>query len=143
MLKRIAAAVNKRVEIRFVPGKTPACLKRAPNSATHQRTGTAFAAQFVRTAPPRAADSPRSPARRSCSWIKGGALALTLTPPAQGSNAITGQDLLGRTYPVQFVTDPQATNWQTLGTATTNSSGTFPFIDSSAAPQRFYRTVYP
>ena len=72
----------------------------------------------------------------------GGAPALTITSLGQGSNAITGQDILGRTYQVQFITDPQATNWQTLGTAT-NSSGTFQFIDSSAAPQRFYRTLYP
>ena len=43
----------------------------------------------------------------------GGAPALTLTPLGEGSNAITGQDILGRTYQVQFVTDPQATNWQT------------------------------
>ena len=58
-------------------------------------------------------------------------------------NVITGQDILGRTYQVQYAMDPQATNWQTLGTATTNSSGTFQFIDSNAAPQRFYRTQYP
>jgi hypothetical protein len=72
----------------------------------------------------------------------GGAPALTITPLGQGANASAGQDILGRSYQVQFVTDPQATNWQTLGTAT-NSSGTFQFIDSNAAPQRFYRTVYP
>jgi hypothetical protein len=72
----------------------------------------------------------------------GGAPGLTLTPLGQGSNAITGQDILGRTYQVQFITDPQATNWQTFGTAT-NSSGTFQFIDANAAPQRFYRILYP
>ena len=71
--------------------------------------------------------------------VNGGAPALT-TPLAQGSNAITGQDILGRTYQVQCVTNPQATNWQTLGTATANSSGSFQFIDSNTAPQRFYRT---
>jgi hypothetical protein len=48
----------------------------------------------------------------------GGAPTLTIAPLGQGSNAITGQDILGRTYQVQYVTDPQATNWQTLGTAT-------------------------
>jgi hypothetical protein len=73
----------------------------------------------------------------------GGVPVLTITPLGQGSNAITGQDILGRTYQVQYVTDPQTTNWQTLGTATPNSSGTFQFIDSNAAPQRFYRTVFP
>jgi hypothetical protein len=73
----------------------------------------------------------------------GGAPALTIAPLGQGSNAITGQDILGRTSPVQFITDLQATNWQTLGTATSEMSGTCQFIDSNAAPQRFYRTIYP
>ena len=73
----------------------------------------------------------------------GGAPALTIAPIGQGSNAITGQDILGHTYQVQFITDPQATNWQTLGSANTDSSGTFQFIDSNTAPQRFYRTLYP
>jgi hypothetical protein len=73
----------------------------------------------------------------------GGAPALTITPLGPGSNAITEQDILGRTYQVQFATNPQATNWQALGTATANSSGTFQFIDSNAAPERFYRTLYP
>jgi hypothetical protein len=73
----------------------------------------------------------------------GGAPALTITPLAPGSNASTGQDILGRTFQVQSVTDLQATNWQTLGPATDDSSGTFQFIDSSATPQRFYRTLYP
>ena len=40
----------------------------------------------------------------------GGAPALTITQLGQGSNTITGQDILGLTDQVQFVTDPQATN---------------------------------
>ena len=61
----------------------------------------------------------------------------------EGSNAITGQDILGRTYQVQFVTDLQATNWQTLGTATANSSGTFQFIDANAAPAAILSDLVP
>ncbi len=73
----------------------------------------------------------------------GGAPGLTITPLGPRSNAITGQDILGRIYHVQFATDLQTTNWQSLGTATTDVSGTFQLIDSNSAPQRLYRTGYP
>jgi hypothetical protein len=73
----------------------------------------------------------------------GGRPLLAITPIADGSNVITGQDILGRIYRLQFLEAILSTNWQTLGTVTTNSSGTFQFIDSNAATQRFYRTVYP
>jgi hypothetical protein len=73
----------------------------------------------------------------------GGAPHLTITPFGHGSNAITGQDIFGRVYHIQFVPDLQTTNWQPLGAATTDLSGTFRLIDSNSAPQRFYRTGYP
>ena len=60
-----------------------------------------------------------------------------------GSYAISGQDVLSRTYHIQFVPDLQSTNWQTLGTTASNAPGTFQFIDSAGSTQRFYRTVFP
>jgi Bacterial Ig domain len=73
----------------------------------------------------------------------GGRPQLSITPIADGSNVITGQDVLGRSYRLQFMEALSTTNWQTLGTATTDLSGTFQFVDSNAATQRFYRTLYP
>jgi hypothetical protein len=68
---------------------------------------------------------------------------LTLTSFGQQSNVISGQDLLARVYHLQVLTNLTTTNWQTIGSATSSSSGTFQFIDPASAPQRFYRTVYP
>jgi len=68
---------------------------------------------------------------------------LSLNPIGNDSNAITGQDFLGRTYRVQSFDALSSTTWQTLGTATSSPAGTFEFIDSNSAPQRFYRTVFP
>jgi hypothetical protein len=73
----------------------------------------------------------------------GGAPRLTISALGLGSYSIGGQDVLSRTYRIQFLPDLQATSWQTLGTATANSSGTFQFIDSVSSTQRVYRTIYP
>ena len=67
---------------------------------------------------------------------------LFVTALAKGSNAITGQDGLGRVYRLQYTDTFPATNWQVLGSAT-SSAGIFQFIDSATNAQRFYRTVYP
>jgi hypothetical protein len=50
---------------------------------------------------------------------------------------------MGRTYRIQFLNDVSATNWQTLGTATANSSGIFQYLDSTISTRRLYRTVFP
>jgi hypothetical protein len=73
----------------------------------------------------------------------GGSPRLTITALDNGSYAISGQDVLSRTYHIQFVPDLQSTNWQTLGTTASNAPGTFQFIDSAGSTQRFYRTVFP
>ncbi len=72
----------------------------------------------------------------------GGSPRLFITPLDTGSNLITGDEVLSRNYRIQFVSEPDSTNWQTLGTVS-NLTGTFQFIDSVAATQRFYRTAYP
>jgi hypothetical protein len=68
---------------------------------------------------------------------------LLIASLGNGMNLITGEDVLGRAYRIQFVADASLTNWQTLGSATGNVSGVFEFIDSVSATQRFYRTVFP
>lgn len=73
----------------------------------------------------------------------GGSPRLLITSLGNGSNLITGEDVLGRAYRIQFLDDLNSTNWQTLGSATGAVSGVFQFIDSTAAPQRSYRTVFP
>jgi hypothetical protein len=73
----------------------------------------------------------------------GGVPHLVITALGGGSFSILGDDILGRTYQIQFVEDVRVTNWQTLGTATANPSGTFQFVDSIGSTQRFYRTLFP
>jgi hypothetical protein len=73
----------------------------------------------------------------------GGSPRLSIAPLGHGSNVISGQDVLGRSYGIQYAIDPWATNWQTLGSATGNSSGNFQFIDATSAPRRYYRTIFP
>jgi hypothetical protein len=72
-----------------------------------------------------------------------GSPRLAIVRLAGGSNLISGQDVLGRTYRVLASDNPAAGLWQTLGTATGTPSGHFEFLDSAAVPQRFYRTVFP
>jgi hypothetical protein len=68
---------------------------------------------------------------------------LSIIPLGNGSNAIRGDDILGRTYHLQYVGTPGSTNWQMLGTATANASWSFQFIDSNTAPLRIYRSIFP
>jgi hypothetical protein len=71
-----------------------------------------------------------------------GSPRLAIAPAGAGSFAITGDEVLGRIYTIQYVDDLSLTNWQTLGVATSSPTG-FQFIDTAAPPQRFYRSVYP
>jgi hypothetical protein len=73
----------------------------------------------------------------------GGSPRLFITFLDNGSNLISGEDVLGRAYRIQFVPEANATNWQTLGTTVSDASGTFQFIDSIGSTQRFYRTLFP
>ena len=60
-----------------------------------------------------------------------------------GTFRVTFNGIPGRTYRIQYSIDLTNPNWITLGAATVNSQGVLTFDDSSAAPARFYRTVYP
>jgi len=73
----------------------------------------------------------------------GAAPLLGVTSLGDNVWAIGGQDVLGRTYRIQYLPDVLSTNWQDLGTATADSSGLFQLIDSNSVPQRLYRTSYP
>jgi hypothetical protein len=73
----------------------------------------------------------------------GGTPRLFIISLGNGSNLISGEEVLGRAYRIQFVPEANATNWQTLGTTVSNASGTFQFIDSIGSTQRFYRTLFP
>lgn len=69
--------------------------------------------------------------------------SLTVTPLGNGSDAICGAEILGRTYHIQFVPNLNTTNWQTLGSSSSNAPGLFQFIDSAGPTQCFYRTIFP
>jgi hypothetical protein len=73
----------------------------------------------------------------------GGSPVLAISPLGNGGYAIAGNDVLGRIYRIQFLTDLTTTNWQVLGAVTSNPSGSFQFIDPTGVPLRFYRSVYP
>jgi len=63
-------------------------------------------------------------------------------PPASLTISNLGRDgdaIGGYSNRLNFVEDPVATSWQTLGTATANGSGFFQFIDTNVSAQRFYR----
>jgi hypothetical protein len=73
----------------------------------------------------------------------GGAPRLSITALPDGQVAIMGAEAFGRSYRLQFLSDLNSTNWQTLDTAISNSPAWFQFMDSTGSPQRFYRTVFP
>ena len=73
----------------------------------------------------------------------GAAPRLHLTALGDGTKLITGGEVLGRSYRLQFLGEPYLTNWQTLGSATGSASGVFQFIDSASGTQRLYRTIFP
>jgi len=70
----------------------------------------------------------------------GGSPFLTISPLGNLALAIAGDDVLGRTYHIEFLDCLNGTNWQILGAVTSSPSGSFQFIDLTGAPQRFYRS---
>jgi subtilisin-like proprotein convertase family protein len=58
---------------------------------------------------------------------------------------IDGSGISGDTYRLQYSDTLAPFNWQDLtdGGVTADSTGKFTFIDTTAAPVRFYRSVYP
>ena len=68
---------------------------------------------------------------------------LTISDLGNGSYAVRGDGIPGRSYRIQFADNAQPTNWLTLGPATADAYGIFQFNDTNGSPQRFYRSVYP
>ncbi len=68
-------------------------------------------------------------------------LSLAMLP--NGLFRVQGNGLPGRTYRIQFATDPGSVNWETLSDATADSAGNFEFIDTSKPSTRFYRAICP
>jgi hypothetical protein len=75
--------------------------------------------------------------------VLGQAPTLSIAQQTNGSFVISGDGIPGQTYHLQFVDDLASTNWQALGTVTSDSSGHFGVTVSAGPNQRFYRTVYP
>jgi len=71
------------------------------------------------------------------------AARLAINSVSKGSYLIQGAGDPGRQYRIEFFDASEGTNWQVLGTATADASGMFQLIDSTPAPQRFYRSVFP
>lgn len=69
---------------------------------------------------------------------------LVITPLGGNQYRIDGSGIPGRTYRLQF-SDTAPFTWQDLPGAslTADSVGRFQFTDTSTAPTRFYRSVYP
>ncbi len=69
---------------------------------------------------------------------------LAITNLGNGSVAIGGEGIPGRTYIIQYTTHMlPTTNWLTLGTVTADASGAFVLIDTSVSGLKFYRAIYP
>ncbi len=68
---------------------------------------------------------------------------LTITDLGEGSFRINGSGIPGYTYRLQYSDSPSPFVWQSLVSATADSTGAFQYTDTSGAPTRFYRTVYP
>ena len=68
---------------------------------------------------------------------------LTITDLGNGSYAVRGDGIPGRSYRIQFADTAPPTNWLTLGPASADPFGIFQFNDTNGSPQRFYRSVYP
>jgi subtilisin-like proprotein convertase family protein len=68
---------------------------------------------------------------------------LVISDLQNGSYAIRGDGIPGRTYRLQYADQVQPTNWHPLGAAQADSFGVFGLIDSAGSATRFYRSVYP
>ena len=69
---------------------------------------------------------------------------LNITSLGNGSVAIGGQGIPGRTYIIQYTTNAlPTTDWFSLGSVTADSSGAFVLVDTNVSGQQFYRAIYP
>ena len=70
---------------------------------------------------------------------------LTIVDLGNGSFRIDGNGIPGRAYRLQYSDILNPPNWQFLpgATVTADSTGAFQFTDTSGAPTRIYRSVYP
>jgi hypothetical protein len=69
---------------------------------------------------------------------------LAIVNLGNGSVAIGGQGIPGRTYIIQYTTSTlPTTNWVTLGTVTADSTGAFVFVETAVSGLRFYRAIDP
>jgi hypothetical protein len=69
---------------------------------------------------------------------------LAIISLGNGSVAIGGEGIPGRTFIIQYTTRTlPTTNWLTLGTVTADSSGAFVLVETAVSGLRFYRAIYP
>jgi subtilisin-like proprotein convertase family protein len=70
---------------------------------------------------------------------------LVITALGNNQYRIDGSGIAGDTYRLQYTDTLSPFNWQDLtdGSVTADSTGKFTFIDTTEAPTRFYRSVYP
>ena len=74
----------------------------------------------------------------------GGSPTLAIWPVGLGSNLISGDDVLGRVYRLEFTETIPGANWQILGNATSGPAGSFQYLDTFATnTHRYYRTAFP
>ena len=70
---------------------------------------------------------------------------LAITDLGNGAFRINGNGIPGYLYRLQYSDTIAPFNWQVMvgGSVTADSTGKFEYTDTSGAPTRFYRTVYP
>jgi hypothetical protein len=69
---------------------------------------------------------------------------LVITRLGDGSFAVSGSGTPGQTYTIQYSAQLlPSLDWQTLGTATADTSGWFVVSDAARSSPRFYRVVCP
>jgi 5,10-methylenetetrahydrofolate reductase len=68
---------------------------------------------------------------------------LAITNLGNGSVAIGGYGVPGKSYMIQYTGDIPTASWLTLGAATADPSGAFILVDTNVSKLRFYHAVYP
>jgi hypothetical protein len=68
---------------------------------------------------------------------------LNLSVAGPGSYELSGIGVPGKVYQVQAWDGTAGSSWQLIGAAAADASGAVRFVDSSALPQRMYRTYSP
>ena len=68
---------------------------------------------------------------------------LTITDLGGGSFRVNGSGIPGYTYRLQYSDTVAPFAWQDIGSMTADSIGKFGYTDTTGAPTRYYRTVYP